>query len=170
MFPTGGSRGDVNSVFGIPGNHGFDILVDSPPGDHTIQVFAINVGGGAGNPLVGAGGVRVGVPMGYLDSITACAGKVRMGGWAYDPDQPDAEIQVSVYRSDGPRPDYPLGWFGTGRPRADVNSVFKIDGNHGFDFEVNAPPGTYRFDIYAINIGPAAGNPMFGSATVQVPR
>ena len=54
----------MNSAFGISGSHGFEIFVDSPPGDHTIQVFAINVGGGAGNPLVGTGGVRVGHPDG----------------------------------------------------------------------------------------------------------
>jgi hypothetical protein len=160
----------VNSAFGISGNHGFDIMVDSPPGDHTIQVFAINVGGGTGNPLVGVGGVRVGIPMGNLDEVSAAAGQVRVRGWAYDPDQPNTAISVAVYRTDtNTGVTTGIGWFDTGQPRGDVNSVFQIGGAHGFDFPLETPRGTYRFDVYAINVGPASGNPVIGSSTVRVP-
>jgi hypothetical protein len=163
-FPTGRPRPDVNSVFGISGSHGFDFAFDSPPGDHTIEVFAINVGGGAGNPLVGRGQVRVGIPMGYLDSAAPSAGSVRLSGWAYDPDQPETAIQVAVYR-DGAG----VGWFPTGGSRPDVNAVFGISGNHGFGFDVPTSPGRHRFEVYAINVGPASGNPLFAASTVSVP-
>ena len=36
--------------------------------------------------------------------------------------------------------------------RPDVNSVFNISGNHGFDIAIDSPPGNHRFDVYAINV------------------
>ena len=162
-FPTGIPRGDVNSVFGIGGNHGFEVTIDSTPGDHTIEVYAINVGGGAGNPLVGRGSVRVGIPMGRLDIASASGRVVSLQGWAFDPDQPATEIQVAVYRNSGG-----IGWFPTGIERADINSVFRIAGNHGFVIEIPTPPGVHTFAIYAINVGPVAGNPLVGTASVTV--
>ncbi len=164
-FPTGGARPDVNSVFGIPGAHGFDITVDCPPGDHGFQVYAINVGGGVGNPLVGQGQVRVGIPLGRLDGAGPIGGgAVRLQGWAFDPDQPSTAIQVAVYRNGAG-----VGWFPTGQPRPDVNSAFGVGGNHGFTVDVSGlPPGSHTFDTYAINIGPAASNTYIGSRTVTV--
>lgn len=162
-FPTGLARPDVNSAFGIGGNHGFDIVFTTTPGDHTVEVFAINTGGGAGNPLVGKGQVRVGIPMGRLDIVRASDGFVSLQGWAFDPDQPVAELQVAVYRNSGG-----IGWFPTGIPRMDVNSVFGISGNHGFVIDIPTPPGMHTFAMYAINVGPAAGNPLLGTATVTV--
>ena len=162
-FPTGLRRPDVNSVFGITGNHGFDITIASPPGEHSVQVYAINVAGGVGNPLIGAGNVRVGVPMGSLDRVTATGRTVRLSGWAFDPDQPNAAIQIAVYR-DG----VGVSWFPSGGNRPDVNAVFGITGNHGFDISVDTPPGTHSFDVYAINVGPAAGNPHIGRKSVRV--
>jgi len=162
--PTGVPRPDVNSVYGIGGNHGFDFTIDAPPGDHTVQVFAINIAGGIGNPLVGNGSVRVGLAMGSVDRAAAVGSTVRVQGWAFDPDQPNTSIQVAVYR-DGAW----VGWFPTGVPRPDVNSVFGIGGNHGFDVPVDSPPGRHSFQVYAINIGPAADNPLIGirAAVVQ---
>ena len=162
-FPTGAPRADVNSVFGIGGNHGFDFTIASPPGDHTIEVYAINVGGGAGNPLVGRGQVRVGIPMGSFGSLSASGRTVRLGGWAFDPDQPATEIQVAVYRN-----DQFVGWFPTGGSRPDVNAVFGLTGRHGFNISIPSPPGRQTFRVYAINVGPAAGNPLFGTAAVTV--
>ena len=161
--PTGLPRPDVNSVFGIGGDHGFDVSIDSPPGDHTVQVYAINVAGGVGNPLIGVGNVRVGLPMGYLDQVAATDRTVHVSGWAFDPDQPDSAIQIAVYRD-----SVGVGWFPSGGVRPDVNAVFGIGGNHGFDIAINTPPGTHSFDVYAINVGPAAGNPYLGSKSVQV--
>jgi len=162
-MPTGQSRADVNSVFGITGRHGFDFMIDSPSGDHTIQVYGKNVGGGLENPLIGAGQVRVGLPMGNFDAVTANGRLVHVLGWAYDPDQPAAVTDVVLYWN-GRR----LGQFRAGGRRTDVDSVFGIGANHGFDIEVGCPPGPNTFEVFAINIGPAAGNPSLGSRTVQL--
>ncbi len=162
-FGTGRPRPDVNAVFGIPGSHGFDLTFDTPPGDHSLEVYAINVGGGFGNPVVGRGQVRVGIAMGSLDRVAAVGRTVYVQGWAFDPDQPGTAIQVAVYRNR----EF-VGWFPTGGARPDVNSVFGITGSHGFSIPVPSPPGRQTFDVYAINVGPAAGNPFFGAMTVDV--
>jgi hypothetical protein len=162
-FPTGRARADVNSVFGITGDHGFDITIDSPPGDQSVEVYAINVGGGIGNPLVGRGQTRVGIAMGSLDLVAADGRSLLIQGWAFDPDQPNTAIQVAVYRS-----GVGIGWFPTGSPRPDVNSVFAIGGNHGFNIRIDAPPGQHSVEVFAINVGPAAGNPSIGSKSARV--
>ena len=162
-FTTTVSRPDVNKVFGIAGTHGFSILVDAPPGDHTMDVYAINSAGGPNNPLIGRMTVQVGLPMGCLDRAVANGDTVLLQGWAFDTDQPDTPIQVAVYRNgEG------VGWFPTGGSRPDVNAIFGITGRHGFSISVPSPPGQQRFDMYAINVGPPAPNVYFGSGTVTV--
>ncbi|HEY5151010.1 MAG TPA: M15 family metallopeptidase, partial [Mycobacterium sp.] len=162
-FPTGGSRPDVASVFGIYGDHGFDIVVDAPPGNHRLDVFAINIDGGAVNPLIGQRSVQVGIPIGCLDSVVANGRTVVLQGWAFDPDQPSTAIQVAVYRNgEG------INWFPTGRSRPDVDAVFGIGGRHGFNISFQSPPGPQRIDMFAINVGPATDNPYIGSRTVTV--
>ncbi len=161
-FPTGRSRPDVDAAFTIEGDHGFEIIVDAAPGNHTVQAYAIDIDGGA-NPLIGQGTVQVGTPLGCLDSVVANGRTVVLEGWAFDPDQPDTSINVAVYRNgEG------INWFLAGRPRPDVDAVYGIGGNHGFRISVPCPPGAQRFDVYAINVGPAAGNPYFGSGSVTV--
>ena len=94
-FPTGSPRSDVNSVYGITGRHGFDITIPATPGSHTVAVYAINIVGGSGNPLVGQGAATVSaLPKGHLDRVTVVDGMVRVAGWAYDPDEPATEIKV----------------------------------------------------------------------------
>ncbi len=162
-FPANRSRPDVNSVYRITGSHGFDNTVAASPGDHSVRVFALNVGGGAGNPLVGQGAVRVGVPMGRLDRVAVSGRTVILQGWAFDPDQPGTSIRVAVYRNDSL-----LGWFPAAGARPDVNSVYRITGQHGYSIQVPSPAGAQTFRVYAINIGPAAGNPLIGTKAVTV--
>jgi len=162
-FPTGHSRTDVNAAFGIHGNHGFHVVIDAPPGDHTLDVYAINVGEGPGNPLIGRKQVRVGIPVGYLDLVQAIGHTVLIEGWALDTDQPTTSIEVAAYRN-----GQLLGWFPTDASRPDVNAVFGISGRHGFSISVQSPPGDQRFDLYAINVGPATDNVYFGSKSVSV--
>ena len=162
-FTTTGSRPDVNAAYGILGKHGFSILVDAPPGDHLMDVYAINAAGGPVNPLFGRMTVRVGLPTGCLDRALATGNTVLLQGWAFDTDQPATPIQVAVYRNgEG------VGWFPTGGSRPDVNAAYGISGRHGFSFSVPSPPGDQRFDLYAINVGPATDNVYFGSRTVTV--
>lgn len=163
-FPTGGPRPDVGRVLGVPGDHGFDITITVPPGDHEVAVFGIDDSGRAANALLGIRTVRgAGSPLGHLDAAADAGGAVRLTGWAYDPDRPDAEIQVAVYRD-----DIGIAWFPTGGDRPDVNSAFAVGGRHGFDLNVPTAPGRHSFTVFAINEGAAAGNPVIGSGTVDV--
>lgn len=54
-------RKDVNEAFGITGNHGFDTTFDvsESPGEYDIYVYAINMGEGTNNPLIGHSKVTV---------------------------------------------------------------------------------------------------------------
>jgi len=162
-FPTDVARPDVNSVFRIKGTHGFVAEFDSPPGDQTVQVYGINVSGGTGNPLIGQVPVTVGIPIGYLDNVVAGPGTASIQGWAFDPDVPSKSIQVAVYRN-----GQGVGWFPANGSRPDVNAAFGLSGQHGFVIDVPSPPGSQKFDLYAINEGPPTGNPYIGSKTVNV--
>ena len=163
-FPTGVPRSDVNGALGVPGNHGFDISIPMNPGAHSVSVYAINVAGGTGNPLLGTRSVSVGVtPLGFLDSVTPLTNGVRIKGWAFDPDQPSAAINVAVYRN-----GLGVGWFLTGQPRPDVNSAFGIGGAHGFDLMFESPPGAQAVDVFAINVGGGVGNPLIGQGRTTV--
>ena len=164
-FPTGRARSDVNSAYGITGNHGYDVTVPVGPGRHTVYVFGINVAGG-GNTLLGSRVLQVGgtaLPVGALDSIAAAPDStIRIRGWAYDADDPAMAISVAVYL-DGRG----VSWFPTGRPRADVNSVFRITGNHGFDITFTSPPGEHLVEVWAID-SRGGTNRLFGRGRTTV--
>ncbi len=163
--PTGIPRPDVNRAYSITGNHGFDITVSQPSGQHVMQVFAINRAGGNDNPVVGSRAVSVGYPpRGNLDVVQAKPNStIRVAGWAYDPDEPDTEIPIAVYL-DG----HGVSWFPTGVARPDVNQVFGIRGSHGFDVTFSSPAGGHTVSVYAINVAGGYGNPLFGQAFSQV--
>ena len=157
-FPTGTPRADVNSAYGISGHHGYEALIQLAPGEHSVHVYAINAPYG-GNPLIGTRTVLVGAnPLGVLDSATPYGRTVQLAGWAYDPDDPQAEISVAVYIDGGG-----ISWFPTGGSRPDVNNAFGITGKHGFDITVPSAPGKHVVDVYAINVKGGSGNPRIGS-------
>jgi hypothetical protein len=164
-FPTGLPRADINTAFGIKGNHGLDITIDSPPGKHSVSVFGINVGGGSGNPLIGRGATTVGSPpRGQVDQLAAGTGTATVRGWAYDPDQPGKQISVAVYVD-----NKGVGWFPTNIVRQDVNGLFHITGGHGFDIPIKGlHRGTHKVAVYGINVGPAGRNPLIGTGSVAV--
>lgn len=162
-FPTGVPRGDVNSAFGIGGDHGFDIRIPSAPGDHSVVVFGINIGGEGGNAVLGTAVVRaVGLPRGVLDDAGTVPGnRIRVRGWAYDPDQPDTEIQVAVVQGDAV-----LVRHDTGVPRPDVNSAFGISGRHGFDVTFDAPGSGAGLRVLAVNVGASSADQVIGDVRV----
>ncbi len=164
-FPTPVARADVNRVYGIAGRHGFDFTVAASAGAHRVDVYGINIGGGQGNPLIGSSRTVVPgrLPIGVLDQVSTVKGAAVLRGWAFDPDQPGTAISVAVYR-DG----VGIRWFPTGRPRADVNRVYGITGNHGFQIVVDSSPGHHEYEVFAINIAPAGPNPLIGSRSVVV--
>ena len=92
------------------------------------------------------------MPIGTLDE----AQPTWVGGWAFDPDHPEAEIAIHVY-VDGQ-------FAGNGETkgyRPDVNAAYGITGNHGFTFGVDIAafgPGSHKVQAYGIDLD-GEGNP-----------
>jgi hypothetical protein len=131
-------RPDVGAANpGYGDNHGFDFIAPAPAGDHTVCVWAINVGQGWDNPQIGCRTISVAAePFGNFESVAPALAGARVTGWTIDPDT-SAAIDVHVYvdgvfraqgRADRPRPDVGAAHPGYG------------DG-HGFDVEVPVQSG-----------------------------
>jgi hypothetical protein len=154
---TGSPRPDVAAAVGFAGpDAGFQVQVPTMDADTTVCVFAINVGRGTGNTLLGCrpvDGRDHADPVGSWDVTTAQPGAVRLAGWTADPDRaydPDAAIgDVRVYM-DG----IDWGELHTGAPRPDVATAVPWAGpNAGFDQTIVALPGTHQLCLFSLNLG-----------------
>lgn len=165
-IPTGRPRPDVDAAFGITGAHGFQKDFTVASGPHSVGVFAINVAGGDSTLLLATTLVvnPGALPVGVLDDAVVTASGVRLTGWAFDPDRPATSLQVAVYED-----SHGISWFPADKPRPDVDRGYGITGAHGFDITVPSGAGTHRFDVFGINIGGGAVNPLLASRTVTVP-
>ncbi len=79
-------------------------------------------------------------------------------GWAFDPDDPAASIEAHYYVVTPAGIREPLAAVLADLPRADINSVFNIDGDHGVSFSIPAKYHTgevHTLQMYAID--PAGG-------------
>jgi peptidoglycan/xylan/chitin deacetylase (PgdA/CDA1 family) len=160
-------RPDIGAFVPAAGNaHGYSFTVPASGGKHTACAYAINVGPGIQNPLLGCRSVYVQPrePYGNVEGAWYAAGSLRVGGWAVDPDTTDP-IDVHVYvdgrfqglgRADGARPDVDAAFGGVGP-------------NHGYSLAV-APraPGTHWICVYGINVGAGTFNPLIGCRGVTV--
>lgn len=95
--------------------------------------------------------IGVGAPLGNIDVTTPLGnGQIHISGWAFDPDKSADSIDVHIYIN---------GMFAAathaGNSRSDINQVFNIAGDHGFDCIVNIP-FKVTIDAYAIS----QGNPL----------
>lgn len=103
-------------------------------------------------------------PVGVLDAATALGGgRVRVRGWAFDPDARSAVLPVHVY-ADGRL----VAALRTGTPRADVARVRRAGPNQGFSGPVRLGRGRHTVCAYAINIRTGTGNPRLGCRAVTV--
>lgn len=101
-------------------------------------------------------------PFGNIELLSAGFGKIRLSGWAIDPNTTDS-IDLHVYVNGvGHRVPASL-------PRPDVASIYpKFGPNHGFDRTFDLLAGAYQMCIYGYNVG-AGGHTLFGCPTIQVP-
>lgn len=109
-------------------------------------------------------------PVGTLDLVTAENGRVRVGGWTFDYDEPSASVDIHVYiGGDVGSPNavgYNMG--PTNTLRDDVNNTYGVIGNHGYDFIITTDKrGAQPVYVYAINKG-AGGNTLLGQTTVNI--
>jgi hypothetical protein len=175
-YPVGAYRAadpspDVLAVMGIPGAHRFDFTVAGlSPGAHRLCLFGINIGAPADNSQLGcATAVFAGAPTGSVDSIaTSSDGAARLRGWALDPTDPHAQIEVHVYTGGGAGAAGSAwgGQFVADQYRPDVAAYFGLTGGranlHGFDVTVRHGSSPQTHCVYAINIGAPADNTLLG--------
>ncbi len=102
-------------------------------------------------------------PIGQFDFVD-CAHLV---GWAVDLDQPATVLDVHVYKDAASGADAFVGSYRADASRSDVNDVYKISGNHGFDIPT---PTVFKdgkaHSIYVYAINPVANkvNPLLGGS------
>jgi hypothetical protein len=88
-------------------------------------------------------------PIGWVDTIAAAPGGVRVAGWAIDPDTA-APIEMHVY-VDGQG----AAALTASAPRPDIAAAFVYHGAaHGLDAVVPVGGGQHNVCVYAINVGP----------------
>jgi hypothetical protein len=153
------SRADVNAVMGVSGQHGFSGSVALQPGDNSICAYAIGLSGN--NPSLGCRTVRLSPPLGSFDFAANAGGVANIAGWAFDPSASGQSIPVHAYVNGVP---YALMADG---PRADVNAVMGVSGQHGFAGSVPLQTGANSVCVYAIGLV-AGNNPFLGCRSVPV--
>ncbi len=125
-----------------------------PSCSRSLGLYAVPVE----RPAVGS------APVAHIDAMTGMSGSVQVLGWAFDRDNDPSATRVDVYVD------------GVGTPvmadayRPDVAAGFGVGVMHGLVVNVPASPGTHSVCAYAINQGPAAGNPLVACASVFVPQ
>lgn len=136
---TGSPRTDVTAAFtGAPGNTGFEVTIRSAIGPQRVCVYAIDVGGVTGNPLLGCRDVVVtSVPRGTIDTVVARPGSILVTGWSVIPGDPSSVAILSV---DG----VVAGRLARTTARSDVQSgIAGIELNSGFSGSVDATGGKH---------------------------
>jgi len=153
------ARADVNAAFGVSGRHGFVASMALRPGANSICVWAIGTASRV-NPSLGCRSVQVSPPAGSFDTATVTGGVANVTGWAVDRTAPARSIPVDVYVNGvGVRVT-------ANKPRADVNSVLGVTGQHGFSSSVPLRAGANSICVYAIGLTPG-NNPSLGCRQVQ---
>ncbi|MCU0311904.1 MAG: hypothetical protein MUE36_13285 [Acidimicrobiales bacterium] len=159
------NRPDVGAAYpGFGPVHGFDVVVPAAAGLQTVQVYAINVGPGTTNPLIGTRSVFVGGnPFGNFEAVRDSSGAFRVSGWVIDPDTA-GPVELHVYANGGG-----VGRAVADRDRPDVGIAYPLYGAaHGFDATFPVARGTYDVCVYAINLASGNTNPLLACRRVVV--
>lgn len=160
-------RPDVGSAYpGFGSGHGYDVTLPIGAGSSQVCVYAINVGAGSTNPLLGCQTLP-GDPFGNLESASASGpGTVEATGWAVDPstsapDTVDLTVDGVVVASAA-----------TSVARPDVVSAFPFAGpTSGFDIVAHdVPGGVHQVCAIARNIGSGTHDQPIGCNSVTVPQ
>jgi GH25 family lysozyme M1 (1,4-beta-N-acetylmuramidase) len=160
-------RPDVGAFFPDWGpNHGFDILVPTPPaGPHTLCTYLGNLGPGRDIVLDCQSVIAPAPnPIGGVIQATVGTGSVSLAGWALDPDTPASlDVTISV---DGTA----VGTFPTDVDIPVIGAFFRGWGSvHGFDITVHGlTKGIHRVCAIAKNQGPGADTTL-ACANLMVP-
>lgn len=147
------SRPDVGAVFpGYGAPHGFDVRVSPTPGDHVVCAYALDLGTGASNVLLGCAAVSYGVAIGSVDALVVAAGTVEVSGWALDNAQAGpVEVELVVddevvarRTADATRPDVGAAYPGYGAAHGYAFAAPLAAGSHRICVRVARPAGGAR--------------------------
>ncbi|MBO4933907.1 MAG: C40 family peptidase [Clostridia bacterium] len=168
-----GDRNDINSAYGISGNHGFKTYIQTDKvGGQYVYIYAVNKGAG-NDSLIAKEWVNIThhSPIGHGDEIKGGDGEIFIRGWAFDPDEPGMSIQLHVYiggSAGDPTSEPHTGIYANG-DRQDINDAYGIPGDHGFKTYISTDKrGWQKVYIYGINIGEGSNIPHFAEAEVYI--
>ena len=155
-FQANQSSPDVNSAYNLGGSHRFGgTLTTSLRGTHTIECYAINIGGGTTNVMFGSKSVTITDvpahdPEGGVDSDTGGkAGAIYVKGWAFDRDDLSKALYIDIYL-DGEK----IQRITADKSRTDINSKYNCGNNHGYEATISTTArGSHKLSIYALNVG-----------------
>jgi len=133
-------RPDVGAAYPYYGSrHGFAAQLPMAPGRHTLCVYAVDQGSGAGTFLAFRE-VDVAGALGNIDGAAGGSGSISVSGWAVDQLDParPATVLLLVDGTEVVRAE-------AGAPRPDVGQALPGVGDaHGFDLTVGAAPGPHE--------------------------
>lgn len=168
-------RPDVNQVFSIQGNHGFQAKLDEQFAGSMIHAYAINRGGNSTNPELANSpmeykakvipspppslpGVK---PMGYFDVLFDTGLAV---GWAFDRDVLGEATRIEFYAG-GPKGSGEFaGETLTSHLRQDVNDALHVPGRVGFRFQLEQKFQGKEIYAYALNQGGGNGDTLLNGS------
>ena len=173
------SRKDVDAVYHVGEFHGFDTkLSTSKSGNQEVYVYGINEGRGNSNPVIGHKTVNIPEsvhnPRFQIEEMYVTdKGKLKIKGWAYDPDDVTKSIDFHVYIG-GDCSTYKTSEGKACKAnvsRKDIGQKYNIGEFHGIDIELDTKrEGAQPVYLYAINIGRGNDNPEMKRATLKFPE
>lgn len=110
-------------------------------------------------------------PVGSLDLLNASYGVVNIGGWAFDNDDVNAQLEINVYIGGvaGDPNAEPHGNIWANGYRPDVNNVYGCGDYHGFTASIStSKTGVQDIYVYALNVG-SGWHSILGCVTVDIP-
>lgn len=172
-IPATTSRPDVDRVYAVGSNHGFETSIDiKKPGTYKLCAYAIGL---YLHSELGCRSVSVApgtTPVGSLDAVglkkTSTQTSLSVRGWALDSGNTSAQIPVHAYVM-APDGTSKLHELTASKARADVNRVLGVPGDHGYEADLPiSAPGKYRVCTYAIALSPVSpGNPLLGCSFID---
>lgn len=176
VLVANGERPDVGNAYpGVGSYHGFDGTFQTEKrGSQPVYIYAINIGGGTENPLIGQGTVNIDeihTPQGVVDSVLGGEGTVTVKGWTFDRDNVNASVSCHVYiGGEAGTPGAECHIITADKERISVGNAYPGVGNyHGFDEVIQTNMrGNQDVYIYAINVGAGTDNSLLGSKQVTI--
>lgn len=141
----------------------FEITLPAGRGLHTYTVFVLE----ETDEVVELGHETVRVDqagaIGRISHADAHGDRVRLTGWAYDPDSPTTELALTVFRDGAPLADR----FATGlEAPAGLSAAARL-GRPGFELLIENPSGTHTYSVYAPTLRVGGRPVLIGTITAH---